>query len=120
MATDYQLLLQKFNNFKIFVTEHSKNRIAIEEYKSLTENQFLLNGVYFLLPNKHQLEKVGALMCQKLKIEGQEDMDKVTRYLQCFVEYLDQLNSPEFTKDVLKANISEQGIKIPSENIPIV
>lgn len=114
MSTDYQQLLQKFNNFKKFISENAKDPESLQNYEKMTENEFLFFGISFLLPNKDKLEFVSTKVTEKTKMDP-EHKDKVKRYLECFVEYLDQLNSPELQKQVLLDTIAEKGIKIPEK-----
>ena len=115
-TTDYQLLLQKFHNFKKYMKDNGKDKKCIEDYSKMTENAFLLFGIGFLLPNKNNLNMVANKMCEKVKIEDKEVEEKIKRYLQCFVEYLDQLNSPELTRQVILNNAEEKGINITKQN----
>ena len=102
MSTDYQILLQKFNNFKSFVSQVSPKREVIKDYENMSDSEFLLFGLGFLLPNKSKLQFITTQMSQKLNITGEGDIEKIHRYLECFCEYLGQMNNNE---ELLKSSI---------------
>ncbi len=111
--TDYQMLLQKFNNFKTFVASVSSNAKVIKDYETMTDSEFLLFGVAFLLPNTGKLDLIVTQMMTKLGITMETDRDKLRRYLECFCEYFAQLNG----QDVLQlsiANVVQQNITTKS------
>ena len=58
MATDLQILLQKFNNFKVYIKTVSTNQEILKDYEIMTDNEFLLFGLGFLIPNKNKLDMV--------------------------------------------------------------
>lgn len=95
MTTDYQILLQKFNNFRTFIKSISSNQNVIKDYENMTENEFLLFGLGFLLPNKNKLDTIVEQISSKLSITNNEHKDKVKRYLNCFIEYLEQIENPQ-------------------------
>ena len=43
--TDYQVLMQKFYNFKEFVAQVCNNKKIIEDYKNMSDSEFLLFGL---------------------------------------------------------------------------
>ena len=47
MATDLQILLQKFNNFKVYIKTVSTNQQVLKDYEIMTDNEFLLFGLGF-------------------------------------------------------------------------
>ena len=56
MSTDLQILLQKFNNFKNYIKTVSTNTIVLKDYENMSDKEFLLFGLGFLIPNKNKLE----------------------------------------------------------------
>lgn len=119
MSTDYHLLIQKFNNFKNFVKEISKSK-AVSSYESMTDSQFLLFGLGFLVPNADKLEMIVQQIVTKLEITDDEHMDKITQYMQCFTDYLQQLSKEDNINDILLETVKEvareQNITLPEES----
>lgn len=119
MSTDYHLLIQKFNNFKIYVKEISKSK-AVSSYESMTDSQFLLFGLGFLVPNADKLEMIVQQIVTKLEITDDEHMDKIAQYMQCFTDYLQQLSKEDNINDILLETVKdvarEQNITLPEES----
>ena len=119
MNTDYHVLMQKFNNFKTFVKEISNNTKAVEGYEKMTDSEFLLLGLSFLVPNAKNLDIVVAQMASKLEVTDEELVKKIKRYVECFVEYLEQLskedNINEVIIDTVKKVAEEQNIELPKQ-----
>ena len=114
MSTDFQVLNQKFNNFKVYIKSVSSNDSVIRDYENMSDNEFLLFGLGFLVPNKEKLDIVLEQICSKLKITDQEQRDKIKRYLECFIEYLIQIKNPsEILKETIINLATEKNIKIP-------
>lgn len=118
MTTDYHLLIQKFNNFKIFVKEISKSE-SVSNYENMTDSQFLLFGLGFLVPNADKLEMIVQQIVAKLEITNDEHMDKIKQYMQCFTDYLLQLSKEDNINDILLETVKdvarEQNITLPEE-----
>ena len=118
MTTDYHLLIQKFNNFKIFVKEISKSE-SVSNYENMTDSQFLLFGLGFLVPNADKLETIVQQIVAKLEITNDEHMDKIKQYMQCFTDYLLQLSKEDNINDILLETVKdvarEQNITLPEE-----
>ena len=112
MSTDYQILLEKFQNFKNYVTQIAKDKRTIKDYESMTNNEFLLFGSCFLLPNKDKLEQIMVQLCQKLKVNQPDQREKLQRYMECFIEYLEQLDSTKIAKECIVGCSEELGIPL--------
>jgi len=110
MSTDYQVLIQKFNNFRKFVCEICKDEQVLNEYKNMSENTFLLFGLGFLLPNKDKLPLIAEKVCDKIKVSNDDHKKKISRYFECFCEYLEQINNKDTAESVLKGALDEKGI----------
>ena len=110
MATDYQVLIQKFNNFKTFICEICKDQNVLEEYKNMSENTFMLFGLGFLYPNKDKLNLIVQKVCDKIKVKDEEHKKKILRYFECFCEYLGQLNDKQTAEQVIRGTLEEKGI----------
>ncbi len=119
MSTDLQILLQKFNNFKVYIKTVSTNQEVLQNYQTMTDNEFLIFGLGFLIPNKNKLDMVNNQLCQKLNIVNATHKEKISRYIDCFIEYLEQLNDPNILKDTVISLAKEKGIPIPTEPIDI-
>ena len=113
MSTDYKILLQKFQNFKNYVTQIANDKKAIQDYEKMTNNEFLLFGSCFLLPNKEKLDVILTQLCVKLKVTQAEQREKLQRYLECFIEYLEQLDPAKLAEESIMACAEEQNITIP-------
>lgn len=118
MTTDYHLLIQKFNNFKNFVKEISLSE-SVSNYENMTDSQFLLFGLGFLVPNADKLEIIVQQIVAKLEITNDEHMDKIKQYMQCFTDYLLQLSKEDNINDILLETVKdvarEQNITLPEE-----
>ena len=112
MSTDYQVLMQKFHNFKEYIKTICNNPQIVADYSKMTDNEFLLFGLGFLIPNKDKVPLIVKQVCSKMKVTDEEAIRKVTKYIECFIEYLDQLNHPELVKTVIKDCADEKGMKI--------
>ena len=108
MCTDYQILLQKFANFKEYIKSVSTDEKIIDNYTKMTDNQFLLFGMGFLVPNKNQIDRVVKDVCAKLHITEDAQHEKVKRYLECFIEYLEQINTPDALKEVIQNCVNDE------------
>jgi hypothetical protein len=100
MSTDYQVLLSKFNKFREYIKTISKDSKVIQDYEKMTDNEFILFGLGFLVPNKEKLDIIVNQVAEKLKVTEEEHKNKIKRYLECFIEYLQQIQNPQeaFTK----------------------
>jgi hypothetical protein len=110
MSTDLQILLQKFNNFKVYIKSVSTNEKVLQDYENMTDNEFLLFGLGFLIPNKNKIELVNNQLCSKLNICDNGHKEKIGRYINCFIEYLEQLNDPDILKNTVLSLAQEKGI----------
>lgn len=110
MSTDLQILLQKFNNFKVYIKSVSTNEKVLQDYENMTDNEFLLFGLGFLIPNKNKIELVNNQLCSKLNISDNGHKEKIGRYINCFIEYLEQLNDPDILKNTVLSLAQEKGI----------
>ena len=117
MSTDFQILLQKFSNFKTYIKTVAKNEQVMKDYENMTDNEFLLFGLGFLVPNKSKLDTILDQICNKLSVNDQDVKDKIKRYLECFIEYLEQINNPDVVKSTIVNVATEKNIKLPSANI---
>lgn len=107
MSTDYQVLLQKFENFKKFVIEITPDKKIVKEYENMTNNEFLLFGSGFLVPNKDKIDQIVSQLCNKVKVTQPEHRVKLQRYLECFIEYLEQLDNTQVFQDSIVGCVSE-------------
>ena len=117
MSNDYDVLIQKFHNFKEFVVSTSANKKVIKDYENMSDAEFLLFGLGFLLPNKSKLDVIVAQMAVKCEISGNENMDKLKRYLVCFCDYLEQMNSPEMLEHSIINCATEKKINLSNKDI---
>ena len=113
--SDYQILMSKFYNFKSFVKDVATHKLALNDYDKMTDSEFMLFGLGFLLPNKSKLELIQVQIANKLGISNTEHLDKLMRYLECFCEYLEQLNSETNIQSTILNVAAEQNITIPSQ-----
>lgn len=112
MSTDYQILIQKFNNFKTFIKSVTKNEQVIKDYEKMTDNEFMLFGLGFLIPNKKKLSNVVDQISIKVEVTDKLCKEKIQRYLECFIEYLEQLNKKEVLEQTVINVANEKGINL--------
>jgi len=115
MSTDYQILLQKFGNFKAYIKSVSHNQQVIQDYENMSDSEFLLFGLGFLVPNKDKLDIIIDQISSKLSITEKEQRDKIRRYLECFIDYLIQINNPEMLKETIFNVATEKGVIIEQQ-----
>ena len=120
MSTDLQILLQKFNNFKNYIKTVSTNTIVLKDYENMSDNEFLLFGLGFLIPNKNKITQVNNNLCSKLDITNELHKEKIRRYIDCFIEYLQQLDDPDILKNTVLSLAQEKNITIPSPTTHLV
>lgn len=112
MTTDYQVLMQKFHNFKDYIKTVCNNQQILADYSKMTDNEFLLFGLGFLIPNKDKVNLIVKQVCKKMNVTDEEAIKKITKYMECFIEYLDQINNPQVVQTVIKECADEKGMKI--------
>lgn len=78
---------QKFENFKSFVKEISKNKETVQEYQDMTLFKLQALALVFLIPNKDNLDMVIEKMKEKLEFEDSHE-PKFRRYIEFFIEYM--------------------------------
>ena len=113
MSTDYHILLQKFYNFKEFVGKVCNKPEVIKDYENMSDSEFLLFGLGFLLPNKSKMELIVAQMVTKIGVTEEEHITKIRRYLECFTEYLEQINSQEAVLNTIAQVANEKIVAKP-------
>lgn len=85
---DLEVVKDKLENYKKFLREISKNKGIVEQYeKNLNFFQLLLFVNTYLRGKKDNLIDVSKEMQQKLDFSD-EFLEKNTRYLQMFCDYL--------------------------------
>jgi RAB protein geranylgeranyltransferase component A len=109
--TDFQILLKKFNNFKEYVKSVAPNKAVVADYENMSDNEFMLFGLGFLVPNKEKLNMIVDQICKKLGVTNDEHREKIKRYIECFIEYLEQLNNPEILKNTIVNIAQDRGIE---------
>ena len=112
MSTDYQVLIQKFNNFKAYVAGISPNKDVIKEYEGMSESEMMLFVIGFLIPNMAKLDLIVAQMAQKIGLNNEDDKGKIKRYLECFIEYVSQINNAETLEKTILNVVNEKKIDL--------
>ena len=101
MSTNYEILCQKFNNFKLFVREHAKSP-KVQLFATYTDEQFLQFSCILLGFKKDgKIEELAKKTCDDLEIDPQHQQ-KIARYFECFTQYLLLMNDPIIPKDESK------------------
>lgn len=77
----------KFDNFKRFVVQISKNKQTVKEYENMSWFKLQALALGLLVPNRHQLDEIIPEMQKRLDFEDQH-RDKFRRYIELFIEYL--------------------------------
>ena len=81
------LIEEKFQNFKNFVKEISRNDETMKLCQDMTFLKLQALSYTLLLPNKHKLDEILKGMQEKLDFDD-EHLPKFKRYLELFIEYL--------------------------------
>jgi hypothetical protein len=92
MSNDFQVLQEKFQNFKKFMTEISTSP-KIQLMKQYTDMQFLAFSVILSkAKSDNKLNEFVDKTCEELEIKS-EHKDKLLRYYLCFCEYLEKIQA---------------------------
>ena len=101
MATNYEVLVSKFNNFRAYIREHAKSP-DMKVFDSYTDKQFLgFSCILLKFKEEGKLGELAGKTCHDMQI-GMEHMDKVLRYYICFCDYL-MLLTPSDCPELVKA-----------------
>ena len=87
MSSNWEVLVSKFSNFRVFIKEIAKSP-TVHVFEKYTDQQFL--GFSCILMKFHEEGKLGELVdrtLNELEIELIH-RDKVMRYFLCFISYL--------------------------------
>ena len=88
MSSDLEQLKQKFDNYKKFIKENSKNSIIIQVFEAYSYKQFVCFGVVLMQYHKNnKLDDIVSKTCAECQIDD-EHKDKIKRYYECFCDYL--------------------------------
>lgn len=113
--SDYKVLQQKFNNFKVFVKEISRKRDQISKFDMLSDDQWLLLVHKNIVPhfNNNSLDTVVNEMIDYLDIDktNEENVTKLTRYLSCFAEFLQDKANEEVYEHISDVSIDIDDLK---------
>ena len=88
----------KFENFKKFVMQVSKNQETIDLYSEMSWFKLQAMAYTLLLPNRHRLDEIVKSMQEKLDFPD-EHRPKFKRYMELFVDYMSGTEStkpPEY------------------------
>ena len=92
MSNDYEVLKQKFTNFKVFIKEVSRKTDQLSKFALLSDDQWLVLVQKQVVPHfkQNSLDTVLDEMVQYLDIDktNEEHVNKLRRYLNCFSEFL--------------------------------
>ena len=87
MSSNYEVLLQKFNNFKKFIKENS-NSPKVALFEQYTEQQLLqYSSVLFHFDSQGKLKEIVDKTIQELEMDPKHT-NLLNRYYRCFVDYL--------------------------------
>lgn len=105
MSNDYEVLIQKFNNFQKFVAEiGDEDKVA--KFNKLTPDQWICLASANITPyfQNNTMDQAVDEMCLHLNIDktNEQNMSKLRRYLDCFSEYLLQDDMKEVVKQKTK------------------
>lgn len=108
MTSDYQILQQKFTNFKAFVKSISRKRDQLNKFELLSDDQWLVLVNKNIVPHfkNNSLDTVVNEMIEYLEIDqtNEETMAKLRRYLECFSEYLLGEQKKELQQHIAEAS----------------
>ena len=108
MSSDYEILKQKFTNFKVFIKEISRKDTQINKFEMLSDDQWLVLVNKNIVPhfNSNSLDTVMNEMIEYLDIDqtNEENINKLKRYLECFSEYLMGEQKKELQQHIAQAS----------------
>ena len=131
MSNDLEILTQKFQNFKKFVSEVGTNKEKVNLLVSQTDEQMLTRSSLLLMVHQKtwSIDMITNITCLELGIDKPEDKDKIKKYFNCFIEYLSIIHkdqninnielSPELAdklKNEVNSKLNELIIKSKKEN----
>ena len=92
MTTAWELLEEKFTNFKQFIEENAdqSKTEALETYRNMTTTQIYLFAKVFLKPST--LDDILNTMVEKTGVQGDENIQKLKQYLECFMELIKEMS----------------------------
>lgn len=111
---DYEIILEKLNNFKTYIKQISKNLGVVEQYEKLDFVQLSLFVNTYLRSKKDDLKSVALEFQKKLDFDD-EHIDKITRYLQLFCDYM-LISDKEISETVKKLQEMQENQKNTNKN----
>ena len=116
MSSNYEVLLQKFNNFKKFVKENSKNP-QVSLFEQYTEQQLLqYSSVLFHFDSQGKLKEIVDKTVQELGMDVKHT-DLVNRYYRCFIDYLSLMMKENHPAVPQVKELTEEEMKKVQEKI---
>ena len=112
MSSNYEILIQKFNNFKKFVKENSKSpKVAL--FESYSDAQFLqYSAVLVHFHTEGKLREIVDKTIEDLAFDPVH-ADKINLYYKCFCDYLDlMVKARDKMVPEIKEPTSEERIEI--------
>ena len=95
----------KFENFKKFVKQVSKNRESIAQYDGMSWLKLQALAYTLLLPNRDRLDEIIGTMQARLDFPD-EHKPKFKRYIELFVDYLDGKSDNQPPEYITSQNMS--------------
>lgn len=103
---DYAILTQKFTNFQKFVADIG-DESKVKQFNKLSHDQWLVLASTNITPylKNNTMDQAVKEMCLHLGIDQtiEKNVNKLTRFLNCFAEYLSQ----DEMKDIIKEKAKE-------------
>ena len=107
MSNDYEVLKQKFSNFKVFIKEVSRKTDQLSKFALLSDDQWLVLVQKQVVPHfkNNSIDTVLDEMVEYLDIDKTKEthVNKLRRYLECFSEFLLSDQSIEVKKQMDEA-----------------
>ena len=116
MSSNYEILIQKFNNFKKFVKENSKSpKVAL--FEQYSEQQLLqYSSVLLHFDSQGKLKEIVDKTIDELEMDVKHT-DLMNRYYRCFIDYLGLMMKEKHPAVPQAKELTEDEIKMVQQKI---
>lgn len=106
MTSNYEILVQKFENFKKYIKEISKSP-KVQIFESYSNAHYIgFSAILSKFQKEQKLKELVDKTMSDLEIDKQH-YDKIMRYYLCFCEYIQLIEKPPMENNESKNNESK-------------